>query len=258
MKFQRLTAIGVPAAICLAAAAIAGLPGASAKPTPVQPAAAHLAAFDTGKPLVKCLKFDFDDQLVCGIMRRGPQGARGPKGLTGKTGPIGLTGATGPQGPQGPQGPVGAVGPVGPQGVQGIQGIQGTPGHSVVVAGTPITETGAQAAAAPNAGPGGVGAEIPASIAQCPTGSGSKEPEAYGGGVQIQKSGSEIGGDVVTIDQQYLGTYDSANQVVDPLSGGSPGLPSAVAATAYQGNAVVTNLAVGDTVTVQAYVVCGP
>ena len=39
------------------------------------------------------------------------------------------------------------------------------------------------------------GTELTPSVAQC---TDVNDPEAYGGGVQIQKSGTEEGGDVVT------------------------------------------------------------
>lgn len=244
MKFTRLTRIAALGAVCAGAMALNGLPWADASSPP-----ARLAAVaDPGKPLVKCLKFDAEDQLVCGIMRRGVRGPRGYKGFTGRTGAVGPQGATGPQGPQGAQGPVGPVGPVGPQGPQGIQGIQGTPGHTVVVAGTRITET---------APPGGdpQGTELTPSVAQCTV---AADPEAYGGGVQIQKSGTEVGGDVVTLQQHFLGTYVSATEV-DALPGGTtPGAVSTQPANAYEGQAVVTYLAQDDTVTVQSYVICGP
>jgi hypothetical protein len=77
--------------------------------------------------------------------------------------------------------------------------------------------------------------------------------------VQIQKSGSEVGGDVVTLDQHYLGTYNSGTGYVDALPAGTtPGTVSTQGADAYQGQSVVTYLAAGDTVTVQSYVICGP
>lgn len=259
MKFKRLVSIVGLGALCAAAGALIGLPWASAKPaTP----SASLAS-DTGKPLVQCLTFDADDQLVCGILRQGP---RGPHGKVGKTGPQGLTGpqgATGPQGPQGPTGPVGATGPQGIQGIQGIQGAQGAPGPTVVVAGNPVTETGTEAlSAAPITG--GEGAPVGPTIAQCPAVTPTMDdPEAYGGGVQIQKTGTEATGDVVTLEQHYAGTYVPANggtpASVSPLPAGTtPGTISTTPANAYEGQAVVTELAVGDSVTVQAFVVCGP
>jgi hypothetical protein len=246
LKFKRLTRFAALGVACLAATALTGLPWADASST-----TARTAATDVGKPLVKCLKFDFDDQQVCGILRQGPRGPRGPKGktgATGATGPIGATGATGAQGPQGAVGPVGAVGPQGPQ---GIQGIQGSPGHTVVVAGTQVVE------APPAGGPADPqGTELTPTVARC---TAPGDPEAYGGGVQIQKSGSEVGGDVVTLDQHYLGTYNSGTGFVDALPAGStPGTVSTQAANAYEGQAVVTFLAAGDTVTLQSYVVCGP
>jgi hypothetical protein len=274
MKFKRLISIVGLGALCAAAGALIGLPWAGAQPatSSVNTAtpAAFLGASDTGKPLVNCLKFDVDDQLVCGILRQGPTG---PRGKTGKTGPLGLTGpqgATGPQGPQGPTGPVGATGPQGPQGNQGIQGVQGAGGPTVVVAGTPQVETGAQAlAAAPITG--GEGATVTPSVAKCPAPPSSASqpdyPEAYGGGVTIQKTGTEATGDVVTLEQHYLGSFDSGTGLVDPnpALGSAAGTvspttspPNPPAINAYEGQAVVTELAVGDTVTVQAFVVCGP
>lgn len=256
MKFKRLISIVGLGALCAAAGALIGLPWASAKPaTP----SASLAS-DTGKPLVQCLTFDADDQLVCGILRQGP---RGPHGKVGKTGPQGLTGPQGATGPQGPQGPTGPIGATGPQGIQGIQGAQGAPGPTVVVAGNPVTETGAEAlSAAPITG--GEGAPVGPTIAQCPAVTPTMDdPEAYGGGVQIQKTGTEATGDVVTLEQHYAGTYIPASGMtpasVNPLPAGtSAGTISTTPANAYDGQAVVTELAVGDSVTVQAFVVCGP
>jgi hypothetical protein len=260
MKFKRLISIVGLGALCAAAGALIGLPWASANPaTP----SATVASSDTGKPLVQCLTFDADDPLVCGILRKG---ARGPRGKVGKTGPQGLIGpqgATGPQGPQGPTGPVGATGAQGIQGIQGIQGAQGAPGPTVVVAGNSVTETGAEAlSAAPITG--GEGAPVGPTIAQCPALTATMDdPEAYGGGVQIQKTGTEATGDVVTIEQHYAGTYVPANggtpASVSPLPAGTtPGTISTTPANAYEGQAVVTELAVGDSVTAQAFVVCGP
>lgn len=274
MKFKRFTSIVGLGALCAAAGALIGLPWANAHPatptaTPATPSA-FLASETPGKPLVNCLKFDSDDPLVCGILRQGPRGPRGGKGKTGARGLTGPQGATGLQGPQGPTGPVGATGPQGPQGAQGIQGVQGAGGPTVVVAGTPEVETGAQAlAAAPITG--GEGATVTPSVAQCPAPPTSTSqpdyPEAYGGGVTIQKTGTEATGDVVTLEQHYLGSYDGGTQTVDPVPAlGSPAgtvspstsSPNPPAVNAYEGQAVVTELAVGDTVTVQAFVVCGP
>jgi hypothetical protein len=141
-----------------------------------------------------------------------------------------------------------------------------------VVAGTPVQETGAEALTASPITQG-EGAEITPSVATCSVGPQSDpsasaaskgDPEAYGGGVQITKTGTEATGDVVTVEQHFLGTY------VAPVSPGAPpsvtvipsgttaGTASTIAADAYEGQAVVTELAVGDTVTVQAFVICGP
>jgi hypothetical protein len=275
MKFKSLIRILAFGAACATVGALASLPGADANSTPVHVAAsntaAHIAASDTGKPLVQCLRFDVDDLRVCGILRQGPRGPQGPVGKTGPKGKTGPRGKTGPQGVQGPTGPVGATGPVGPQGIQGVQGPQGSPGPTVVVAGTQVTETGAQALAASPI-TNGEGAEITPSVAQCPApavpsnAAGQPTPEAYGGGVTIQKTGTEATGDVVTLDQHFLGTYNSGTGFVNPLPAvGSPAgtvspapAPGTFPINAYEGQAVVTELALGDTVTVQAFVVCGP
>lgn len=236
MKAKQLIRAAVIGGTCLAAGALTGLPWADAS--------SPRAAADVGTTHLQCLHFDVDDQQVCGILRTGPRGPQGSKGKVGRTGPIGPQGATGAQGPQGPTGALGATGPQGPQGPQGIQG---APGHTVVVAGTQVTET------AP-AGGDPLGKELGPSVAVC-TAQGA--PEAYGGGVQIQKSGSESGGDVVTVDQHVLGTYSNGTFSVLP-AGTTAGTVSSQAANAYSGQAVVTELAGGDTVTLQSYVVCGP
>lgn len=236
MKVKYLIRFAALAAACSLTVAMAGLPWADARPT---------RSADTGRvesaSRLHCVHFDLGDQPVCGILRKGPRGLRGIQGKVGRVGPAGPQGATGPQGTQGPTGPVGATGPQGPQ---GIQGIQGAPGHTVVVAGTKVPVTGFQQ-----------DATVPPTVARCPS---NGDPEAYGGGVQIQTpSGAESNGDVVTLQQHFLGTYDSATGLVDPFSGAS-GTPSTQAANAYEGQAVVTYLAAGDSATVQAFVVCGP
>ena len=239
MKTKQLIRVAGAGGMCLAATAFAGLPWADASPS------ARVA--DVGTPQIRCVKLDVDDQPVCGIMRRGPQGSRGVRGKTGARGATGHVGATGAPGPQGTQG---QVGPQGGQGPQGLQGVQGAPGHTVVVAGTQVSET---------AGPSGdpQGKQLTPSVAQCPAPS-SGTPEAYGGGVQIQKSGSQTTGDVVTIQQHFLGTFVSSTQVNPLPAGTTPGTVSTTAANAYEGQAVVTQLNAGDNVTVQAFVVCGP
>jgi hypothetical protein len=118
-----------------------------------------------------------------------------------------------------------------------------------VVAGTKVTEM------APPAGDP-IGKELAPTVAQC---TDPADPEAYGGGVQIQKSGTEEGGDVVTVDQHFLGRFDSGTGLVDALPAGTaPGTVSTQPANAYEAEAVVTELAGGDTATVQSFVVCGP
>jgi hypothetical protein len=241
MKPKYLLHAVVVGAACLAAIALSGLPWADASP---RAGVADSGGSGSEKPALTCVRFDNGEGPVCGIMLRGPKGKTGPRG---KTGPIGLQGPQGPVGPQGIQGPQGVQGVVGAVGPTGPQGIQGAPGHTVVVAGTPVTET----AGASGDGPGTL---IQPSVAQCPS---NGTPEAYGGGVRIDKSGTESGGDVVTIAQQFLGTYNSKTGLVDPFTT-SPGTPSTAAANAYEGQAVITQLAGGDTAKVQTFVVCGP
>jgi hypothetical protein len=118
------------------------------------------------------------------------------------------------------------------------------------VAGTQVNET-APASGDPQ------GKLLTPSVAQCPAPS-SGTPEAYGGGVQIQKSGSQPTADVVTIQQHFLGSYVNSTTVNPLPAGTTPGTVSTTAANAYEGQAVVTQLNAGDSVTVQTFVVCGP
>lgn len=238
MSSRYVVRVLVVVGACLATVAFAGLPWADASPQ------ARVADSGAGVTTLPCLHFDADDPPVCDIRLKGPRGRRGLRGRRGQQG------ATGPQGPVGAQGVQGPTGPVGATGPQGIQGVQGTPGHSVVVAGTLQTVT-APAGGEPE------GFQIPATVAQCPS-AASGTPEAYGGGVQIQKSGAESGGDVITIQQQYLGTYSSGSVTPLPAAGSMAGTASTQAANAFEGQAVVTELAGGDTVNVQSFVVCGP
>jgi hypothetical protein len=141
--------------------------------------------------------------------------------------------------PRGPQGVPGQTGP---------QGIQGAPGSTVEVTGTrvgPIIS---------NNGVPGQGTELTPSVAKCPIG---PDPEAYGGGVVITKSGTNSTSDVVTLETGLLGTYVSATQV-SPASGSAVGSVSQQPSNAYEAIAVVTQLNSGDSVTVQSYVECGP
>ncbi|MGH2914885.1 MAG: hypothetical protein ACRDMX_07845 [Solirubrobacteraceae bacterium] len=254
MSPKRIAYVAAAIAACVSVIA----PASSSASAVTMPAPFAVEA-DAGGSLINCIHFDFDDQPVCGIMRRGPRGARGERGRRGPqghqgyrgfTGATGATGATGPQGPQGATGATGVVGPQGAPGPQGIQGVQGAPGHTVVVAGTLVKET------APSGGdPQG---KLIDSVAQCPP-SSSGTPEAYGGGLQIQKAGSDYGGDIVIESEHFLGTYDSGTGLVDPLPPGTnSGQVSTTPADAYEGQAVVGYLAGGDTATVQAFAVCGP
>jgi hypothetical protein len=249
MKFKHLSRVTVLGVVCLIGMAAGGLSWAMA-------AGPQASVADASNTNIKCIKFDTDDQSLCGIMRRGPKGIRGPNGIRGKLGAKGNTGATGNTGAQGLTGPkgdtggTGVKGDTGAQGNQGIQGVQGAPGHTVVVAGTQVSKTG-------GAGGEPQGELLPATVAQCPAPS-SGTPEAYGGGVTIQKSGAQSTGDVVTIQQHFLGTFVSSTSVSPLPAGSTPGTVSTQAANAYEGQAVVTQLNAGDSVVAQAYVVCGP
>jgi hypothetical protein len=256
----------VPLGVAVVVGALAGLPAASAK-------SAHTAAADTGKSLINCLRFDIDDQLVCGILKvgpRGPKGARGPFGPIGPIGPQGVPGPLGPVGPQGVQGPPGPtgakgdtgatghpgqtggqgpVGPIGPQGARGFtgpQGPQGTPGATVVVQGNQRIFTQSQSA------PSSTGQEF-FSIARCPS---SGDTAAYGGGGVIQKSGNNAGSDVVVLESSFPGVFQGTGELSPFVASSNPnqGVPD----NAYEAKAVVSQLTPGDSFSLQAYVVCGP
>jgi hypothetical protein len=137
-------------------------------------------------------------------------------------------------------------------GATGPQGLAGAPGAAEMVLGTKITLTN-------NGGPL-AGTEMTPSVARCPVGS-SNFSDAYGGGVTIAKSGPVSGGDVISIESAYPGTFVSQTEVDPPpfLANPPDNTESAQrAANAYQGTALITQLSSGDTATVQAYVVCGP
>jgi len=247
MKTKYLIRAVALGAACLAITALTGLPwaDASAPRSTDGEGFARAADTETNNPLLNCVQFDLGDQKVCGIALRGPRGRTGPKGKTGPIGLVGPQGPVGPQGVQGPQGPQGVVGPVGPVGPQGIQG---APGHTVVVAGNLVTLPGYQPE----------GTQLAPSTAVCTV---PADPEAYGGGIQINPTGTESTSDVVTIQQQTLGTWDSGKSTFTPLPGplGTPAsTQSQTAANAFQANAVVTVLNPNDTVTAQSYVICGP
>jgi hypothetical protein len=240
MKVTKIARIAGLVALGVSASAAMGLPLADA--------GTRTRAADRGTSLLRCIRFDVDDKPACGIMRRGPRGFRGPRGRVGAKGITGFIGKRGPVGPVGPLGPTGVGGPKGETGPQGAQGIQGAPGHTVVVAGSRVVQASAN-------GPM-TGTVVGPTIARCPSG---PTPEAYGGGVQITKSGAQSSADVVTILEHFAGTYNSTTSTVDPLpSSTTPGTVSTQGADAYLGRAVITQLNTGDSVTVQAYAVCGP
>ncbi len=169
---------------------------------------------------------------------RGPNGQRGPQG---NTGPHGVQGATGAPGSQGAKGDTGATGTQGPTGATGPQG---APSPTTVVAGTkigPFTSTNGTY----------FGTQLTPSVAKCPVAT-----EAYGGGAIITKAGPNTTADVVSIEDSFPGNYISQTEV-DPLVT-TPGQSSTQPADAYEAIAIISSLANGDNVTLQAYAVCGP
>jgi hypothetical protein len=249
MSSKRLVPAGAVGAACVFLSALAVAPAAGAVTLPKA-----LAAEVPGKPLVNCIKFDSDDPLVCGVLRQGPRGKTGPRGPQGGRGPIGLTGATGATGATGL---TGATGPIGPQGIQGLigpqgpQGNQGAPGPTVVVAGStfgPITQSN-----------GSLSGTVLTSVAKCPV---SGTPEAYGGGDYITTGPSST--DIVTVENSFPGQFAGGTSVTQlpPIPQGQmfspPNQASTQPANAWEVQAVITQMNNGDSVTLQAYAVCGP
>ncbi len=243
MKSRGVIRVGVLAVLGVCAAALSGLPWADASAG--HPARPHAASATLASVTVV--------RAPRGLQGlRGATGATGQTGLTGATGATGETGATGPAGPTGATGPIGPTGLTGPQGIQGVtgatgatgptgpQGIQGAPGPTHVVAGT-LIEVQATVIT------GAIGHELMTpSVAECPT---TGTPEAYGGGVVIIPSGAGQSSDEVMAASSFPGVYANS-QMVTP--GGQP------SANAYEATGDIILLNQGDTVTVQAYAVCGP
>lgn len=250
MKPHRITRAALLGATVAGALAAAGVPSALAAPaTPL----AQFARVNAGLSLANCIKFDADDQPVCGKLKRGPRGATGARGVRGPRGLTGPAGAPGPQGPAGPQGPTGPQGPVGPTGAPGATGAPGTPGApggAEMVLGTKITLT--------NNGGSLTGTEMTPSVARC-TGN-PQFAEAYSGGETITKSGPSAAQDQILVESAYPGTFVSQTEVDPPFPANSPPQTASApqAANAYQATAVISQLSNGDTATIQSYVVCGP
>ncbi len=252
MNVKRIAYVAAVLAACLATVALTGLPWAEASP---RAGIADVAGSAGEKIVAHCFKFDAGDPGICVEVLKGVRGKTGKTGKTGakgKTGPIGHIGLTGPIGPTGPigiTGVTGATGLTGATGATGATGIQGAPGATVVVDGTIVSVT------APQTGEP-QGTELTPSVAQC---TDINDPEAYGGGVVIQPTGTEQSSDVVAEQNHFLGTFVSSTQVNPlPAPSSAPGTVSTISANAYEAQAVVGQLAAGDTVTVQAYVLCGP
>ncbi|MEA2210168.1 MAG: hypothetical protein QOF83_116 [Solirubrobacteraceae bacterium] len=241
MSFTRCIRAVLPAA---ALAVLAIVPGTASAKLP-KAFAGELAAAHS---LTSCLRIDIDDKLVCGIL--GPRGKTGARGRQGQRGPTGATGPVGPVGPVGPQGipgPTGAIGPTGLTGPTGPKGADGTPGPTVTVAGnktSPITSTGATL----------TGTQL-TSVASCTN--AANRPEAYGGGGYVTITGQNAGTDVVPLSNSFPGIL-SGPVSVSPIPAGNGGQVSNGPANAYEAQAVIDILNPGDSVTVQAYVICGP
>lgn len=246
MSLKRVVSAGVAGAACVSLSAVVLAPAAGA----TLPKA--MAAEAAGKPLVNCIRFDSDDPLVCGVLRQGPKGktgARGPRGYRGVPGP------TGPQGAVGPTGHTGATGARGPQGIQGIQGVQGlsaAPGGTITVAGQIAQETSDQQDVVANS-------EL-SSVADCPT--SGQERQAYGGGIVTHASGNSSAGDQVFVSNSFPANQNGPNAVTQdppqtnnqPPAAGTMGGP----ANAWEVDAFINTINASNTVTVQAYVICGP
>jgi hypothetical protein len=84
------------------------------------------------------------------------------------------------------------------------------------------------------------------SVAVCPA--GTNDIYAYGGGAYITPNNTN-GADIVTVQSSFPGTF-SGGSVTPGVTGSS--------ANAWEADAVITSLAGGDTVNVQAYAICGP
>jgi len=262
MSFSRLKHVAALLVLGVLGGAVMGLSSAAAKAVP------SAGAAQSHKTLLNCVKVDKITESVCVATKAGPVGPRGERGPAGPRGAVGPTGPAGPPGPTGapgatgatgapgatgasvtgPQGPQGTTGVQGPQGSQGIQGPQGLAGCvaggstcTVVIHGNkigPIVASGVSL----------TGSET-YSVALC----GPSDPEAYGGGGLIVKNGSTSGGDIVTLEASYPGTYAGSGAEVTPITTGS-----STGANAYEAKAVVTVLNSGDNYTLQAYAVCGP
>jgi hypothetical protein len=247
---------------CFAAVAFSGL----------AIAASNSHAGDDGSPPAPhkshgkyCVKVDNDDSTYClpygpsgKTGNRGPRGAQGPVGAMGAVGLVGAVGAVGNQGIQGPRGHVGVTGPTGPTGAFGAtQTAPGGPytgGNTIIRVGQmigPLFMGGVPTGTVVN----------PPAVARCPTSGIDKE--AYSGGAIIKTTNGNdpntpTSGDVVGLFQAYPGLFNGRNEV-DPLPlGSAPHGVSTLAANAYEAQAVITELNPGDSVSIQAYVVCGP
>lgn len=230
----------------LALGAVVGAGALAQSPVASASALPKAMAAETGGSLLNCIRFDIDDQPVCGVLgKTGPRGPRGTAGATGRRGPRGYRGFTGPAGATGatgaagPTGATGATGTPGATGATGPQGIAGLPNGTEVIDGNsaPFSYSG---------GPSPIGNST-TSVADCPvTGT---DVEAYGGGGQITTN-DQNAKDVVTLQSSFPGTANGGS--VTPVTG--PDSP----ANAWQATSVISSLASGDNGTIQAYVICGP
>jgi hypothetical protein len=104
------------------------------------------------------------------------------------------------------------------------------------------------------------GQEAPPVAVRCP--SSGLDQEAFDGGVTIRLTrfgGSPDPSDVITLESSYPGLWQgSANAEILPLPVGATSGISTQPANAYEGKAVISQLATGDTAVITPYVICGP
>jgi hypothetical protein len=155
------------------------------------------------------------------ISERGQPGPRGKKGKNGKVGAIGPVGKTGATGQ------IGAAGPTGPAATEVVDG------PSEVLSGGEPT-----------------GANV-TSTAGCDQAVNGANREAFGGGVNIVTHPSTQQADIVSVQSSYAGNGGTGTSAANVPAASQRG-------NAWTGIAVINRLYLGDTATVQAYVVCGP
>jgi len=142
----------------------------------------------------------------------------------------------GPKGPPGPRGTTGATGVAGPTGPTG-------PANTEVVDGPVVQLSGGSNSTGSTA----------TSTAGCDHAVSGANREAYGGGAVITTNPTnQTTPDIVALEASYPGNGTTGSVAAVPVTAAGQG------ADAYTGTAVVDRMYLGDTATVQAYVICGP